>query len=77
LFGTVAALLGAASVAVAAVTTGLVPLGQITTIILAGFFGTLVDSLLGAVFERCGWLDNDLVNLFSTAAAVGMAWAMG
>jgi uncharacterized protein (TIGR00297 family) len=77
LFGTVAALLGAASVAVAAVTTGLVPFDQIAIIILAGFFGTLVDSLLGAVFERRGWLDNNLVNLLSTAAAAGMAWAMG
>jgi uncharacterized protein (TIGR00297 family) len=77
LFGTIAALLGAASVAVAAVVTGLVPSGQITIIILAGFFGTIVDSLLGAVLERRGWLDNDLVNLLSTAAAVGMAWAMG
>jgi uncharacterized protein (TIGR00297 family) len=77
LFGTIAALLGAASVAVAAVATGLVPPGQITIIILAGFFGTIIDSLLGAVFERRGWLDNDLVNLLSTAAAVGMAWGMG
>jgi len=77
LFGTIAALLGAAGVAVAAVTTGLVPFAQIATIILAGFFGTIVDSLLGAVFERRGWLDNDLVNLLSTAAAVGMAWALG
>jgi uncharacterized membrane protein len=70
-------LLGAASVAVAAVATGLVPRDQTTIIILAGFFGTIVDSLLGAVFERRGWLDNDLVNLFSTAAAVGMAWGLG
>jgi uncharacterized protein (TIGR00297 family) len=77
LFGTIAALLGAASVAVAAVATQLVPHGQITIIILAGFFGTIVDSLLGAVFERRGWLDNDLVNLLSTAAAVGIAWGMG
>jgi uncharacterized protein (TIGR00297 family) len=77
LFGTIAALLGAASVAAAAVTTGLVPPSQITIIILAGFFGTLVDSLLGAVFERRGWLDNDLVNLLSTGAAVGMAWGLG
>jgi uncharacterized protein (TIGR00297 family) len=77
LFGTIAALLGAASVAVAAVATGLVPPGQIMIIILAGFFGTIIDSLLGAVFERRGWLDNDLVNLLSTATAVGMAWGMG
>jgi uncharacterized protein (TIGR00297 family) len=77
LFGTIAALLGAASVAVAAVATGLVPASQLATIILAGFFGTVVDSLLGAIFERRGLLDNDLVNLLSTAAAVGMAWGVG
>lgn len=77
LFGTIAALLGAASVAIAAVVTGLVPASQITAIMLAGFFGTVIDSLLGAIFERRGWLDNDLVNLLSTAAAVGMAWALG
>jgi uncharacterized protein (TIGR00297 family) len=77
LFGTIAALLGAASVALAAVATGLIPVSQLATIILAGFFGTVVDSLLGAVFERRGLLGNDLVNLLSTAAAVGAAWAMG
>lgn len=77
LFGTMAALLGAASVAIAAVATGLVPVSQLATIILAGFFGTVIDSLLGAIFERRGWLDNDLVNLLSTAAAVGMAWWLG
>ncbi len=77
LFGTIAALLGAASVAIAAVATGLVPARQIAIIILAGFFGTVIDSLLGAVFERRGLLDNDLVNLLSTAAAAGMAWGLG
>lgn len=77
LFGTIAALLGSASVGIAAVATGLVPINQLATIVLAGFFGTVIDSLLGAIFERRGWLDNDLVNLLSTAAAVGMAWALG
>ena len=77
LFGTIAAVAGAASVAVAAVLTGLVPVNQLAMIIMAGFFGTVIDSLLGAVFERRGLLDNDLVNLLSTAAAVGMAWALG
>jgi uncharacterized protein (TIGR00297 family) len=76
LFGTVAALLGAASVAVAAVVTGLVPVNQLATIVPAGFFGIVIDSLLGAVFERRGMLNNDLVNLLSTVAAVGMAWAI-
>jgi len=64
-------------VAVAAVATGLVPVSQLATIVLAGFFGTVIDSLLGAIFERRGWLDNDLVNLLSTAAAVAMAWGLG
>jgi len=50
LFGTIAALAGAGSVAVAAVATGLVPVHAIAAIILAGFFGTMIDSLLGAVF---------------------------
>jgi uncharacterized protein (TIGR00297 family) len=77
LFGTIAALLGAASVAIAAVLTGLVHINQLATIVLAGFFGIVIDSLLGAVFERRGWLDNDLVNLLGTAAAVGMAWSLG
>ena len=76
LFGTIAALLGAASVAVAAVVTGLAPLSQIAAMILAGFFGTLIDSLLGAVLERRGFLNNDLVNLLSTASAVAMAWVL-
>ena len=77
LFGTIAALLGAASVPIIAVLTGLVPISQLATIVLAGFSGIVIDSILGAVFERRGLLNNDLVNLFSTAAAVGMAWGLG
>ena len=33
-------------------------------------FGLLFDSLLGATFERRGWLNNDAVNFLSTASAV-------
>jgi uncharacterized protein (TIGR00297 family) len=76
LFGTIAACLGAATVAAAALLSGLVTPSQAAIIVLAGFLGTMVDSLLGALFERRGWLDNDLVNLLSTAAAVGAAWVM-
>jgi uncharacterized protein (TIGR00297 family) len=44
----------------------------------AGIAGTLVDSLLGAVPERQGWLNNDAVNALSTlAAALLGAWATG
>ncbi len=34
-----------------------------------GVFGLLFDSLLGATFEKAGWLNNDAVNFLSTAAA--------
>ena len=77
LLGTIAACAGAASVAAAALLSGLVTPRAALVIILAGFLGTMVDSLLGALFERRGWLDNDLVNLFSTAASVGVAWGVG
>jgi len=73
--GTIAACAGAATVAAAALFSGLVTPQQAGIIVLAGFLGTIADSLFGALFERRGWLDNDLVNLLSTAAAVGVAWA--
>ena len=76
LFGTVAAVLGAAAVAIVAVVSHMVPAAAAIPIITAGFLGTLVDSFLGSVFERRGKLDNDLVNLFSTAATVGIAWLL-
>ena len=38
-----------------------------------GVFGLLFDSLLGATLERRGWLNNDLVNFLSTAAASACA----
>jgi uncharacterized protein (TIGR00297 family) len=44
-------------------------------ILLAGFIGNIVDSILGASIERKGWIRNDLVNLLNTlvAALVGMS----
>jgi uncharacterized protein (TIGR00297 family) len=76
LFGTIAALLGAALVALIAAVSRLISPDQMFTIIAAGFLGTMVDSLLGALFERRGRLNNDMVNLLSTAATVGIAWAL-
>jgi uncharacterized protein (TIGR00297 family) len=76
LFGTLAALLGAAAVLFTAAVSGLISPRTALLIIVAGFLGTLVDSLLGAVFERRGRLNNDLVNLLSTAATVGIAWLL-
>ncbi len=43
----------------------------------AGIAGLFIDSLLGAIPERRGWLNNDAVNALSTlAAALLAAWAV-
>ena len=39
----------------------------------SGVFGLFFDSLLGATFERHGWLNNDAVNFLSTTAAAAFA----
>jgi len=75
--GTLAALLGAGAVALTALFSGLISGRQGLVIVAAGFLGTLVDSLLGALLERRHRLNNDMVNLLSTAATVGIAWALG
>jgi uncharacterized protein (TIGR00297 family) len=41
-----------------------------------GVFGLFFDSLLGATFERQGWLNNDGVNFLSTASAAGLALSL-
>lgn len=37
---------------------------------IAGTLGLLFDSVLGAMFERRGWLNNDAVNFLSTVSAI-------
>ncbi len=76
LTGTVAALLAAALISVCAVMMKIVPVQYATVLIYAGFFGSLLDSLAGALLERRGLLNNDSVNLIGTAAAVAIARAM-
>jgi uncharacterized protein (TIGR00297 family) len=73
-FGTMAAFMGATALALTANFSGLVSFRQAVIIAAAGFLGTLVDSLLGALLERRRFLNNDLVNLLSTAATAGIAW---
>lgn len=74
LLGTAGGLAGAVVVALAAGFEGLLGAGHLPAVIYAGFFGMLVDSTLGATLERPGRLNNDLVNLLSTAAAVTAVW---
>ncbi|HKW76985.1 MAG TPA: DUF92 domain-containing protein [Terriglobales bacterium] len=74
--GTCAGVAGAVVVALCSVLLGLFPYSYALLAFAAGFLGMLVDSLLGAVAERRGWLNNDTVNLLGTAAAIGIAWLM-
>jgi uncharacterized protein (TIGR00297 family) len=76
LIGTLAGLAGAAIVVFGSVLIGLVSYSYGLPALAAGFAGMLVDSLLGAVAERRGRLNNDTVNLLGTAAAVGIAWLL-
>ncbi len=76
LHGTAAALLAAGVVAGAGRALGLVSTHVLVAVVCAGFLGSLVDSLLGALVERRGWLNNDAVNLLGTATAVGIAWLL-
>lgn len=73
LVGTIAGCAGAG--AVAAVAAWALPLSQSEGLIAwgAGVAGLFVDSLLGAIPERRGWLNNDAVNALSTLAAAMLA----
>ncbi|MBZ5521829.1 MAG: DUF92 domain-containing protein [Acidobacteriia bacterium] len=71
--GTLAATLAALAVAATSRILGLASTSQAAMIAGAGVFGMLVDSVIGAAFERRGYLNNDLVNLLGTASAVGLA----
>jgi len=58
-------------------TLAALPLSRIHALLAfaAGIAGIFVDSLLGSIPERRGWLNNDAVNALSTlAAAVLGAW---
>jgi uncharacterized protein (TIGR00297 family) len=74
--GTAAAVVAAVVVAFTGRALGVVSQNHTFAVVYAGFLATLVDSLLGALVERRGWLNNDLVNLLSTGAAAGIAWLL-
>lgn len=71
--GTTAAIAAAIAIAASSRMLGLVSTPQAAIVASAGTAGMLVDSALGAIFERRGYLNNDLVNILGTAAAAGFA----
>jgi uncharacterized protein (TIGR00297 family) len=65
--GTTAALAGALAVGAVGVATGLFAWPAALVVVLAGFLGSLAESVLGTIAERRGWMTNDLLNAANTA----------
>ncbi len=74
--GTAAAVVASGIVALTARVLGLATTHQAAVLAACGTLGMLIDSILGAVLERRGYLTNDLVNLLGTASAAGIAWLL-
>jgi uncharacterized protein (TIGR00297 family) len=77
MLGTFAALGSALVVGLVGVVSGVLPVRELGVCLVAGFAGTVADSLLGATMERKGLLENNGVNLISTAVAAVLAWVVG
>ncbi|HVJ06082.1 MAG TPA: DUF92 domain-containing protein [Candidatus Saccharimonadales bacterium] len=73
IIGTTLAIIAAGVVCVSCVWANLLLLPYFWTAFSAAFFGTLVDSLLGATLERPGRLGNNGVNFTSTAFSAALA----
>jgi len=79
--GTTAGVLGGAVVGAVGAVAGLYAWPLAVVVAAAGLLGSLAESVVGTVAERKGWMGNDLLNAFNTAAgagiAVGMVWIAG
>jgi uncharacterized protein (TIGR00297 family) len=74
--GTLAGITAALIIAACAAMLRLATIQQMLIIASAGTLGMLADSLIGALLERNGYLNNDIVNLLGTMVTAGVAWAM-
>lgn len=74
--GTLAAGAGAAVVAFVGAGLGLYSILGAVLVTAAGFVGSLVESVVGTIAERRGWMDNDLLNAFNTAVGAGLVLAL-
>jgi uncharacterized protein (TIGR00297 family) len=68
MLGEYSAVAGAGAIAIIAILLGVGAFNTIVPVILGGFFGANVDSVLGAVLERRHYLTNSSVNLLATVA---------
>jgi uncharacterized protein (TIGR00297 family) len=71
--GTLAGLAGAVAVAASAFFALNLTPAHAFVVALAGVVGLFADSLLGAIPERRGWVNNDAVNFLSTLVAALLA----
>lgn len=76
LAGTLAGCVGAAVVTAVGSAALLLRGTEAMVALAAAIAGLFFDSLLGAVPERAGWLNNDAVNALSTVAAAALAFAV-
>jgi uncharacterized protein (TIGR00297 family) len=76
LAGTAAGAVTAALVSLVGLWAGLFPIRWVWIAAGAGVLGMLVDSFLGALLERRGWIGNDSVNFISTVLAAVAAAAV-
>ena len=74
--GTLSGVAAGMTIAAIARFSGLLPPTRFWIPVAAGVLGMLVDSLVGAVLQRRGWMNNDAVNFCSTLVAATTAYAM-
>ena len=71
--GTLAGTIASALIAAVGLAVGLVSVRGVAIASAAGTAGMLADSLMGALLERRGLLNNDAVNFFGTVTAAALA----